>query len=134
MELTVVGYYTVGVGETAAWVENHLGNRIGAALARVRTDSSLKAIVFFPTITDPKIIQKPDNISYRRSDPAVYLSVNIPYEAWMEGGRLERAGLFAAALCKGIDSIKESKLSSDERDSLVGAVKDAYQNLKSEFS
>lgn len=134
MELTIVGYYTVGVRETAAWVENHLGNRIGAALARTRTDSSLKAIVFFPTITDPKILQNPDNISYKRSDPAVYLSVNIPYEAWMQGGKLERAALFAAALSKGIDCIRESKLSSHDRASLVGAVNDAYQDLKSEFN
>lgn len=133
MELIVVGNYTVGVRETAAWVENNLGNRIGAAFSTIETSGPLKAIVFFPTIFNPEIVQKIDNISYKRSEPSVFMSINIPYGPWMESGRMMRAEMFASALNKGISQIVTSKMVEADRNSLIQAVAKAYQDLRSEF-
>lgn len=134
MDLIIVGNYTPGVRETAAWVENTLGNRIGPAFAATVTSSILKTIVFFPTIYDPKVIQRDDHISYKRSEPAAYLSMNIPYDPWMQGGKLERMDLFTSALCRGIGQIKGSRLSESDRNLLIRAAERACSELKSELS
>lgn len=128
MELIIVGKYSSGVREPAAWVENHLGNLIGPEFAQ-EPDGRLQTIVFLPTIVDPAIGAFPDHITYKRSEPAVFVAVNIPYEEWIMSGRLDRARLFADALCKAIGLIRDATLTSERRASLVQGVTRALNTL-----
>ncbi len=75
----------------------------------------------------------PDKITYKRNEPAIYLKVNIPHDAWRNGDECARARLYSAALRRGIGDIKGSKLSNADKETLSGLIEAALGTMLTRF-
>lgn len=111
MKIVVLGLTSDGVGEELRDLQILFGDAIEIALGREPFASNVQTLFFTPIITRPGIGPFPDKISYLRSEPAVNAAVNLSYQQWTEGGRIERVNMLADAMVRTIDQIKDRKLS-----------------------
>lgn len=100
-------------------------------LAGVQFSSPIKTIVFFPTLIAPEMGVMRDKITYKRSEPSVFIKINIDYSRWRAADRRDRLELYADALKRGIMQVKSSKLSAEDRGKLLRTINDVELRMAS---
>lgn len=102
---------------------------VHSRLRGIPFSSSLDGVVFFPSICDPEIIVRPDYVSYKRKESAVFVSVNIPYRTWMAASPFERIDLLAANLKTSVERISPKRLKEHDRCTLLDAIEQTRVEL-----
>lgn len=118
MKIVVLGLASDDVGTELREMQILFGDALQAALDVESLASSIQTVFFTPIVTRPGIGPFPDKISYLRSEPAVNIALNLSHEEWTRDGRIEHVNMVAEALIRGIDRIKDSKISREAKSSL----------------
>lgn len=129
MKIVVLGLASDDVGAGLSEVQVSFGEALEAATRQEHLVTHVQTLFFTPIITRPGIGPFPDRIRYLRSEPAVNIAINIPYERWITGNRIEHANLIADALVRGIDQIKDGKINGDAKTALRRIVENARLSI-----
>jgi hypothetical protein len=112
------GISTIDVSDSLKEIDVPFFAQIDEHIYGVPLDTKLDGIVFFPTIVDPAMGVFPDKITYKRSEPAIFIKTNMPHADWISGTKIDRVNLLATALKIAIGTIKKAKLSASDQDKI----------------
>lgn len=85
-------------------------------LAKEKFYSPLEDVIFFPTVIPPEMGIMPDKVTIKRSEPAVFLKINIPHQTWLSSDDKKKSELYLSALAKGVEQIPDRKLRASDRE------------------
>jgi hypothetical protein len=129
MKIVLLGLTSDDVGTSVREMQVMFGDALQLALDNAPIVSAIETIFVTPVVVRPGIGPFPDKLSYLRSEPAINLSVNVPYEKWAKGSIKEHIDLIAAAVTEGIGRIKESKMDSRVKRTILECVEKTRRQL-----
>jgi hypothetical protein len=129
MKIVLLGLSSDDLGSSLRKMQVAFGDALQSALDDARVVAAIETIFITPVIARPGIGPFPEKLSYLRSEPAVNVSVNVPYEQWMNGARRDHVNLVAAAVTDSIGRIKASKLGAPEKAAILECVERVRRQL-----
>ena len=129
MKIILLGLTSDDVGTSLREMQVTFGDALQSALDDAPISTAIETIFITPVVARPGIGPFPDKLSYLRSEPAVNVSINIPYEQWVNGARADHVSLIAAAIIDAVDRIKASKVDERAKTAIRECVQKARRRL-----
>jgi hypothetical protein len=129
MKIVLLGLTSGDAGETLRDMQVMFGDALQLALSHASIASRIETIFVTPIVVGPGIGPFPDKLSYLRSAPAINLSINVPYDDWVNGSIREHIDLIAAVVTEGINRIKDSKIDSHAKQAILECVEETRRHL-----
>jgi hypothetical protein len=129
IRFAVSGFYSPDVSESTRIIDPPFADSLRDELASLSFKSPIRLIVFHPTIMHPDMGVLPDRVTYKRADASLNLAITIPHSAWIDAYNVSRVGLYASALRREMDRVKDAQLCREDKARLLSAVENVRHSM-----